>query len=232
MKTLSVTLAIACCLFLGFISAETPKSSTSALLQQETENIGFKWAFGALVGKDKKFVSITRDTTLSTGDEIKMFVELTKDCFVYVIHAGPKGEINLYFPYNLKDLNTGYKVETNYYLPKGRQWDQFDSVTGRETFYLLAATERLVELEALLSDYMSADKSKKPAISEQIITEIRNVKRKFKTFTTLAEKPITIGGNVRSLEKAEEAKRPDVSTIAIKISANNFYSKTITIDHR
>jgi len=30
----------------------------------------------------------------------------------------------------------------------------------------------------------------------------------------------------------EGARRPDVATIATQISANNFYSKTITIDHQ
>ena len=233
MRIIAMVLILSCFVFLGSRFFESPPS-TSTALQQETENVGFKWAFGAMVGsgKDRKFVSVTRDTTLMSGDEIKMFVELTKDCFVYVIHSGPRGEIDLYFPYDLKDLNAGYKTATNYYLPKGRRWDKFDNNVGRESFYVLAASDRLVELEALLSSYLSADNSKRPPISEQIIAEIRNVKKKFRTFTTLAEKPITIGGNVRSLEKAEEARRPDVSTIATQISANNFYSKSFTIDHK
>ena len=231
MKILAKLIILSFCAFFGFRSMEG-LLPTSSVLQEETENVGFKWAFGALIGKDRKFVSVTRDTTLTSGDEIKMCVELTKDCFVYVIHSGPKGEIDLYFPYDLKDLNTGYKIGTNYYLPKGRRWDQFDTNVGRESFYVLGASERLIELEALLSSYVSSDKSKKPSLGEQIVAEIRNVKKKFRTFTTLAEKPITIGGNVRSLEKAEEAKRPDVSTIAVQISANNFYSKTFTIDHK
>lgn len=233
MKILATLIILSFCAFFGFRSMEGPPP-TATVFQQETENVGFKWAFGAMVGsgKDRKFVSVTRDTALNSGDEIKMCVELTKDCYVYLIHSGSKGEVNLLFPYDLKDLNAGYPKGKNFYYPKGRSWSELDKNVGRETFYVLAASERLIELEALLGNYMSAEDSKKSPIAEQIIAEIRTVKKRFRTFTTLAEKPITIGGNVRSLEKAEEAKRPDVSTIATQVSANNFYSKTFTIDHK
>ncbi|MBI3005455.1 MAG: DUF4384 domain-containing protein [Ignavibacteriales bacterium] len=232
MRTLATILTLSCA-FLGFRLFEHP-SSTVITLQQEVENVGFRWAFGAIVGsaKDRKFVAVTRDTILNTGDEIKMCVELTKDCFVYLIHAGSKGEVSLLFPYDLRDLNAGLAKNKNFYVPKGRVWSKLDKNVGRETFYVLGTSERLIELEALLANYASADDSKKPPIAEQIIAEIRTVRKKFRTFTTLAEKPITIGGNVRSLEKAEEVKRPDVSTIAVQVSANNFYSKTFTIDHQ
>lgn len=231
MKIYTACAVAACCLFLGFVTTES-QLSPEAFIQQETENVGFKWSFGAIVGKERKFVSVTKDTVLRSGDEVKMLVELTKDCFVYVIHSGSMGEIAMRFPYSLKQFNTDYKTGKNYFIPAGRAWDELDKNVGRETFYILAASERLVELEALLGNYMAADASKKPPIAEQIVAEIRSVKKRFKTFTTLAEKPITIGGNVRSLEKAEEAKRPDVSTIATQISASNFYSKTFTIDHK
>src|SRR5512137_2453010 len=88
---------------------------TSLIVAQENpENVSFKWAFGAMTGPAKKFVSITRDTTLKSGDDIKMLVELSKDCYVYVLHAGPTGEIDLLFPYNLKQFATDYAVDKNY----------------------------------------------------------------------------------------------------------------------
>ncbi|MEK6565172.1 MAG: DUF4384 domain-containing protein [Bacteroidota bacterium] len=231
MKIYTAFAVAACCLFFGFMVTDRP-SAPAAMSLQETENVGFKWSFGAIVGKERKFVSVTKDTVLKSGDEVKMLVELTKDCFVYVIHAGSNGEISLKFPYSFKQFNSDYKTGKNYFIPAGRTWDELDKNVGRETFYVLAASERLIELEALLGNYMAAEDSKKPPLAEQIVAEIRSVKKRFKTFTTLAEKPITIGGNVRSLEKAEEAKRPDVSTIATQISASNFYSKTFTIDHK
>ena len=223
---------------LGWLTAGGVSSSgkaVPAVVNQEgkqTENVAFRWSFGALVGKDKKFVPISRDTVLKTGDEIKMMIELKQDCYVYVIYHSTKGEINLLFPEDLRQFSGDYKSGKNYYIPTGRRWFELDKNIGRETFYLLASAERLLDLEVLIGNYKSADESKKLALADQILGEIRTVKRKFRTFTTLAERPVTIGGNIRGMEKAEEAKRPDVSTIATEITANNFYSKTFTIDHQ
>jgi len=200
------------------------------VFNQDDENVAFRWGFGALVGKEKTFVPITRDTVLKTGDEIKMVVELRKECFVYVVHYSSKGDITLLFPENVRQFSGDYAVGKNYYIPKGRGWFEFDKQLGRETFYLLASHQRLLDLEAMIGDYESA--GKKSEVAEKIVAEIRNIKRKFRTYTTLAERPVTIGGNIRGVEKAEQARRPDVATIATEIAASNFYSKTFTIDHQ
>ncbi len=64
------------------------------------------------------------------------------------------------------------------------------------------------------------------------MSEIRSVRKHYSTFATIAEKPLTIGGNLRGTDKLEGARRPDVAVIATLISAKNFYSKTITLDHQ
>ncbi len=221
-------------IFILLLSCVSLQAQTPAQQSPGEENVSFQWAFGAMVGDAgaKKFVSVTKDTTLHSGDQVKMLVQLTKDCYVYVVHVGSKGEVSLLFPYDIKQISTDYKTGRNYYIPKGRGWDVLDNNTGRETFYVLASTDRLLDLEAKLGNYFSADASKQTDLGKDVVTEIRNVKKHYKNFATLAEKPITIGGNVRGLEKAEEARRPDVSTIATQVSANNFYSKTFTVDHQ
>src|SRR5574341_348047 len=103
--------------------------------QEDQENVSFRWGFGARVGKEKSFVSITRDTVLKTGDEIKMVVELQKECYVYVILQDSKGVISLLFPENVRQFAGDYKVGKNYFVPKGREWSELDKNTGRETFY-------------------------------------------------------------------------------------------------
>lgn len=199
---------------------------------EEGENVAFRWGFGAFL-KSGNFVPITKDTTLQSGEEVKMVVELVKDCFVYVIYQSSKGEIYQLFPYETSQfLSNDYVKGKNYYIPKGRSWFKLDNNTGRETFYLLASAQRLPELEVLLSKYNAADNASKPGIASDIVKEIRDVKRRFRSFATLAERPATIGGNVRGVTKQEETKRPDVATIATHISATNFYSKTFTIDHK
>jgi hypothetical protein len=232
MKKGTIVLLVLSFVTFGFVSVHGPTALPGTLLQND-ENIAFKWAFGALAGANKKFVPITRDTVLKTGDEMKMYVELTKDCFVYLIYQSSKGEIDVIFPNDgFKQFTSDYKTGKPYFVPKGRDWFKLDKNTGRETFYLLGSSERLIELEALIGNYLSADNAKKPELATGIINEIRSVRKRYKSFTTLAEKPITIGGNVRGMGETVEVRRPDVTTIASQISANNFYSKIITIDHQ
>lgn len=208
--------------------------ATTIAAAQEKPNVSFEWAFATLsgAGKDITLVPIVRDTTLQTGDQLKMMVRLKTDCFVYVIHENPAGEISIRFPYDLKQFTADYKTGKNYFIPKARDWFKLDNNTGRETFYLVASGRRLLDLEALLSKYKDATDSKKPAVAKDILAEIRNVRKSFKTFTTLAERPISIGGNVRGLGKDQTGALPDVSQIATEISAHNFYGKTFTIDHK
>jgi hypothetical protein len=201
---------------------------------QPKPNVSFEWAFAVLSdsASEHNFVSITRDTTLQSGDQFKMMVQLKAECFVYVIYESPSGEISLKFPYDLKQFSNDYKVSKNYYIPRGREWFKLDNNIGRETIYLLASVQRLLDLEVLLSKYAEADVSKKQQLAKDIAGEIRNIRRNYRTFTTLAERPISIGGNVRSLTKAPRERFPDVAGVAIAISAENFYGKTFTIDHK
>ncbi len=219
------------CFAVGFRFSE-PSALVAQAVQQNEANIGFEWAFGALVGSDKNLVPITRDTTLKTGEEIKMMVKLTKECFVYLVHYGSKGEVDLLFPHSISQFQKDYVTEKNYYIPPGRDWCVLDNSTGKEVFFLVASTERLLDLEVKLGNYFSADTAKKQAMASDIVSEIRSVRKHYSTFSTLAEKPVTIGGNIRGIEEVKESHRPDVADIATHISANNFYSKTITIDHK
>jgi len=225
---LSIFLA---CFAVGFRFHDQP-AREGLLVQQNEPNIGFEWAFGALVGKGRIMVPIMRDTVLKSGEEIKMMVKLTKDCYVYVVHQGSEGEIDLLFPYEIRQFQTDYMVDKNYYVPKGRNWSALDKNTGKEIFFLLASAERLIDLEVKLGNYFSADESKKQTLAADIVSEIRSVRKRYSTYATIAEKPLTIGGNIRGTDKVEGARRPDVAALATQISAKNFFSKTITIDHQ
>jgi hypothetical protein len=55
------------------------------------------------------------------------------------------------------------------------------------------------------------------------VSEIREVKKRYRQFATLAERPVPIAGNLRG---------PDIGDLAVEITAQNFYSKTFTIEHR
>jgi hypothetical protein len=233
MRSMILIVIIAGLFAAGFRFGEPLVASIPSVQQQEV-NIGFEWAFGVLSTKGKTLtpLRITRDTVLKTGDEIKMMVKLTKECYVYAVYLDSQGDVTLLFPYMISQFQSDYALDKPYYIPKGRPWMALDKNTGKEIFFLVASTERLLDLEVKIGDYYSADPSSRKPLAQEIVSEIRGLRKRYSTFATIAEKPLTIGGNIRSTDTIKVMRRPDVADIATEIQAANFYSKTITIDHR
>jgi hypothetical protein len=212
-----------------------PWNGPAAWAEEDGEaNIGFRWAFTAMVGEgsEVRVEPIRTGMELKTGDQFKMLVELQKKCFVYVVYHNAQDEVSLLFPYSLQQFNADYDLSKKYYIPKGEGWFELDSHAGRETFYLLASTERLSELEHLFNWYVSAEEVKKPDITRQILAEIRNIKTDHRDLASAAERPVPIGGVVRGIERAQGANRANIETVSEEISATDFYAKTFTIEHR
>ena len=199
--------------------------------RQDT-NLQFQWAFGALKkANGSKFEAVTRDTVLKTGDQIKFFLNVNANSFIYLVYRSSQGELSVLFPKRFQLQSSEYTAEGNYYIPADDQWFELDEHTGEERFYLLASIKRLTELETLINDYESADKAKKPPLANKILVEIRKLRKQHLKFKTYAERPVNIIGNLRGTEKAETARAHDVAKHAIEISADTFFSRTFTIDH-
>ena len=201
-----------------------------AAFAQAPGTVRFRFAFGAIPGgAPPALTAITKDTTLKTGDRIKLMVELQQPGFVYLIHRGPKAEIDLLFP---PALSAPVPVGRKHYVPEGPGWLTLDDTTGDETFYLVGSAERLGALEALLARYAGAPDAGKPAVSADIVAEIRRLRAEHRNVAAAAERPVIIGGNVRSLDPAAGKELPDVSTVAVEITGGAFYARTFTVTHR
>jgi hypothetical protein len=209
---------IAGLLLLGLVSNATAQ-------QPAASSVRFRFAFGALTGPTQQLKSITQDTTLASGDRIKLMVELLQPGFVYLIHRGSQGDINLLFP---PDLKQTMQVSQKYYVPGGSNWFKFDQNAGTESFYVLGSPQRQTSLESMLSRYGAATASGKPAIAAEIVAEIRRLRAQPRP----PETPGIIGGNVRSLDSIAGPKIPDIDTIAGLISVPGFYGRAFTIDHK
>jgi hypothetical protein len=170
-------------------------------------------------------VAVARDTTLRTGDELKMLVDLQAACFVYVVYHSAQGEVSLLFPGEVRQTVPASRTPVTYHIPEGEAWFRLDEHAGRETFYLLASARRLSDLEALIAAHQSADASKRPELAERVVAHVREVRRQHQRLEAAAERPASIAGNVRGMT-------PDLGQIAVEISAMDFYGKTFTIDHR
>jgi hypothetical protein len=196
--------------------------------------VKFRWAFGALKqsGSDLKLETVGSRSVLKTGDQLKMMVNLESDCFVYVVHHSSQDTVKLMFPYSLKQISDNYQIHRKYFIPEGDRWFQLDQQVGPETFYLLASTRRLENLERLFLQYESAEPSRRGQINGQVLDEIGSLKKQHRELVAEAERPETIGGVVRGFEKAQGMNPPDVSFIAREISGPGFVVRTFTIDHQ
>ncbi len=228
-----------CCVFLlSIFGIGILVSDTLVYAQQAKDSdegrVVFQWAFGSIknTGLGPQFEVITRDSTLRSGDQIKFFLKVEKKCFVYLIYQSSQSELSILFPYRFKLLADNYQISGHHYIPEGDQWFELDEVTGTEKFYLLASAERLNDLESFVNVYESADKSKKDGLGEKILSEIRRLRKQYLKFKSYAEKPVTIIGNMRGSEKTKAVGLNDLADYAVEISANNFFSRTFTIDHQ
>jgi hypothetical protein len=229
----SIKLAFLFCLLivLCVVLSGDPRASAE---QQERENVQFFWAFGAVVKGEHgpKVMAITGDTTLKTGDRLKMLIEPRKKCYLYLIYHSSRDELRMLFPYHLQQFPAGYDTLKRYYIPQGDTWFELDEHTGSETFYLLASAQRLPELETLLDQYISAPLPRKPELTDKVLAGILRIKKQHRKLTTTAERPVPIGGSLRGMAEDEKAARLSIDTLAVEISADNFFSRTYTIDHR
>jgi hypothetical protein len=64
------------------------------------------------------------------------------------------------------------------------------------------------------------------------VAEIRRLRSAHRAAGAPLERPVIIGGNVRGLDTAPGRSLPDVSTLAVAITANGFYARTFTITHQ
>ncbi|MGB5747764.1 MAG: DUF4384 domain-containing protein [Desulfobacterales bacterium] len=201
---------------------------------KDGKKIVFQWAFCALRKADSgpQISVITRDTALKSGDQVKFFVRLENPGFLYLIYQSSLREMSVLFPRRFKQLESRDTMSGKHYIPESNRWFELDEHAGQERFYLLASTQRLFDLEALINQYERVDKATKSELAEKIISEIRNLRKRYLKFKTYAEKPVTIIGNLRGAEQTKGVQSKDIAAYAVEISTTTFFSRTYTIDHR
>ena len=192
------------------------------------------WAFGAIraTSNPPKVEPVTARMVLSSGDKLKMMIQIRKKCFVYVIHRDSQGNFTMLFPYNVKQFDTDYRIARDYYAPKGEAWFQLDNKTGSETFYLVASDQRLLDIEYTYEEYTSSKDSRKQDLSAQMISELDGATEKYLASSKGVETAAGEKSVVRGFERATGADPTEIAGLAREISFENIYSETFIIDHR
>jgi hypothetical protein len=169
---------------------------------------------------------------LSSGDKLKMMIQIRKKCFVYLIHQDSQGDLAMLFPYSLKQFDTDYQTGRKYYSPKGEAWFQLDSRTGRETFFLIASEQRLLDIEYTYEKYASCEPSKKQDLAGQMLSQLNGISERYLASSGGAEILASNQSALRGFERATGADPADIAQLAGEISFDNIYSETFVIDHR
>jgi len=211
-----------------------PQKGEAKNKKQEDRAVCFSWAFGVLQKSDdgRRLMPVKDKVDLKSGDKFKMLLGLQKDGYVYLIHQGPGGEISLLFPYDLKKPGTIYDTGVWYFIPEWDAWFILDQNPGIETFYLLASTHRLSVLENLIKKYEATSAKEMAHIEKQILARIHELQFQNRQFKSVAERPVPIVGSVRGVDETSNQFIKDLTSIAVEISAKNFFSRTFTIVHK
>jgi hypothetical protein len=214
-------------LSLSLAAEQTPERSQDA-------NVDFRWAFAAMSVQDGKNVmrSVTRDMALESGDQLKMMVELQRRCFVYLFHQDREDGLKLLFPYALQQFEGDYQPNRRYYVPLGDGWFRLDENPGREVFYLIASSKRLDDLEKAYARYEGAQPSSKAEAAGALLEKIRELRREHRELTSPAERPVPIGGALRSVEKVEDPNRFDIAAFADEVVSTGLVARTYSIEHK
>lgn len=204
--------------------------------QNDSTAFDFRWAFiGALDrGGRKDMVAIQHDTALASGDRFKLYIQPVTECYIYVFWSDSKSDLHTMFPSSQDQFAKDWTPGTEYFIPGGDEWYQLDKYEGKESLYLLASRGRQRTLEELIEQMRSTAGKEKELAKVRLLNEIRSLRRQYQQYVSLAEKPVTIAGNVRGPGTAG-GQRPSVETMtnsALEVSAKVFFSKTIIIDHR
>ena len=201
---------------------------------KKTKKIVFQWAFCTLQksNADQKPRVVGRNATMKSGDQIKFFIKPQSTCYLYLIHHNSQQQLKMLYPLRYNPAASQNAGSGEQYIPDGNQWFELDENTGQEKFYLLASIQPLSDLENLIKLYEGADKVNQSGLVDQIIAEIRTLRKRHLKFKTYSEKPVTNIGKQPGGEHSARALTKDIAQCAVEISTTTFFSRTYTIDHR
>ena len=194
------------------------------------QEMSFKWAIILANPKGERgTLSITKNTTVFSGDSLSIFIRPIERAYVYLYLVDSNDDLFLLFPARISDFDKDYSFGKKYHIPEKEKW-KITPPKGTETFFLLASVKRLEKLESLTKAYDSASGRAGEAAKSKVIDEITNIQVEVrKAMTDPVETPTPILGTMRTRGVKEET---EISSYAIEVSAKNIYSKTIKLEHK
>jgi S1-C subfamily serine protease len=96
-------------------------------------------------------ILIDQSGVLRSGDKFQVSFKASQNSYVYVILHDSKGEISQLFPNPKVELSTKVIKDNVYVIPAKNKWFWLDENVGKETIYLLATKNPLVDTQTVMN---------------------------------------------------------------------------------
>lgn len=193
-------------------------------------SVEFDWAFMRRSGeRGLETVPSGERVAIAEGELFKIYVRPIGPTYVYVFLNDAAGELSLLFPARFDDFAGSRYQGGSFFVPEGDDWFSLDGASGTETFYLVASTARLAELESAYAAFEScaARRSAPTALAasrQAVLDELSRLRKRHSAIAAAAEKPIAIAGGTRDLSG-------DVKRSATRVAGGAYYGKTFRLVH-
>lgn len=168
-------------------------------------------------------------TTLSEGDQIRVFLQPVKNSYIYLYLYNADKNLLLVFP-SKKYLKDDYDFEKCFYIHEGTEWfSEWMDLGGDEgvdKFEFIVSKDRLKHLEAITKEYLilyyeGADsETELKRAKEAVLGELVALRKEKNEFISESDVQVPLGGGVRGEE-----------ITATRISTSTDYGKTVIFQY-
>ncbi len=209
-----------------------PANAFTILADEPTSDaLAVRWVMAGIIknAASSEPIIITPESTLRTGDKIKVYLKAIHKCFFYFFYHNPEGQLQLIYPETLPSaaLASGTRLT----VPRGDHWFELDDQTGTETFHVLISPTPLLTIETLYAEYRRQMPGNEFAAA-RLIAAIERLRRQQRPLSSNAERPLSIGGTLRGDANPDaEATESLLDHLAEDISTAKVFCRTYAIEH-
>jgi hypothetical protein len=203
----------------------------TAGLAAQGAKLSFTWAFVKRAADGSAVpINFSERVNIKAGDLFKIHIQPAASSYVYLILQDAADDVQLLFPDSFDQFGKTSYAQSRYFIPDGDDWFTLDNAKGTERFFLVASSERLGPLEALVNTLQKTASNQKSTVAaknaarQAVLDEIKRLIKEHSQLAAGSEKPVTIAGGTRGINEA-------VAKLATRIDAAGFYSKTFRLEH-
>lgn len=174
------------------------------------EPLSWKMAFLKTQEGKTESIPYTRPLKLQNGDEFQLYISPEKSCWVMVLYEDTSGDLQPLF-------NAKAAAGQEILLPGKGQKFKVSPPKGSEKLHVLVSLDQPTALVKKLADL--------PLNSSEVLDDLADLKAAQAKLAEAAEKPVPMGGVLRSTKDDLEATKPT------QFTGQEKYVRTIRFDH-